>query len=430
MRQSAWRAFPLMMLMLLGAGCQAGPQHADPIPDNVLIAYTIARSTAWWQNGTAGLHLMRGDRPAVTWNKDVGASRFGGLKAPAFTADGKFAFAGYGDEQAGRYPYDGGDVHASVVSIDVAGGQARETPVEAWSRAPGQKPGRPGQPYALGGSTVVWQAPAAPGAPDGEVTLMQLDLSARQLEPRVLRVVRLPQRSAEQRSRPDGDSDFVGNVVAAGAGRVVIAKRYEADSQIQADRLFLVDVDGAVRVLSRTPTRYWVRATFSPDGSRLAYETGARSDSGSCGRHQVSVFDTSTGQLAAGFPAGPFDATPRPFFYSSNELGALWWTPEGRLRATGSTESCPAGTAGLAADVGVWELRGDQWVQIDPAGTYRDYPLPGRRAAVIKKRDLPASERQPGKPDSVSSLFIRTNGRLTYVADVDASAVAVAAAGK
>ncbi|SIH23565.1 Uncharacterised protein [Mycobacteroides abscessus subsp. abscessus] len=425
-----WRVFTAAVLVLSGAGCQAGSPPADSAPPDVLIAYTTARSTAWWQNGTAGLTLLRGDRPTVTWNKDVGASRFGGVGVPAFTADGRFAFAGYEDEQAGRYPYDGGDVHAAVVSIDVAGGQARETPIAARSRAQGQKPGRPGPPYALGGSTVVWQDPPPPDAPDGEVRLMQLDLGAKQLEPQVLRVVRLPQRSAEQRTRPDGDSDFVGNVVAAGGGRVVIAKRYEADTRIQADRLFLIDADGAVHELSRTPTKYWVKAVFSPDGSRLAYETGRSADVGSCDRHQVTVFDTSTAQPAPEFPVGPFDATPRPYFYSSNEQGALWWTPEGKLRATGSAEACPAKTTGTTPDVGVWELHGAQWVQIDPPGTLRDYPLPHGKAAVIKKRDLPAEERQPGKPDTVTSLFIRTNGRLDRVADVEASRVAVPAAGK
>lgn len=420
-----WQAVSVVALMLVGAGCRA----AGPLPEEgLLFAYITGRSTAWWQSGSTSLTLVRGDKQVGVWTKEVGASRFGSLGAPAFTEDGRFVFARYGDEQAGRYPYDGGDIHTSVVSIEVAGGRARETAIESRSRSQHQGPSRAGSPYALTGSTVVWQAPAAPQARDGEVKLMQLDLGASTLEPSVLRTVQLPQRTAEQRALPDRDYDFVGNVVGAGHGRVAIAKRYAADDRIQADRLFLVEPDGAVRELSRTPTKYWVKAAFSPDGSRLAYETGTQSEAGFCNRHQVTVFDTATGQQASDFPAGPFDATSRPYFYSSDELGAIWWTPDGKLRATGSAETCPARSSGTTTpEVRVWELRGKGWVQIAPPGTYRDYPLPNGESAVIKKRERLSGERQPGQPETVTSLFIRTADRMDPVMDVDVSGVAIGA---
>ncbi|TDH50208.1 hypothetical protein [Mycobacterium talmoniae] len=361
----------------------------------------------------------------ATWTKQVGASRFGYVGAPAFTADGKYAFAQYHDEQAGRYPYDGGDIHAELVWIEVASRRVHEAPIPARSRTDSESPARPGAPYALHGSTVVWQGLASPDA-NGQIPLMALDLSQRHPAPRALRTVRLPPRTPEQQAGVDTDHNYTGTVVGAGGGRVVIANKYGADRGILADRLFLVDRDGTVRDLGRRPTVYWANATFSPDGTRFAYETGTVAEPAVCQRHQVSVFDAATGQLADGFPPGPFDASPKPCFYG-NTQSAVWWAPGGRLRATGSADRCPTNLSEPTPDAGVWELRGTGWAPIAPAGTYRLYPLSNGDTAVVAKVPRPPDQQCPDQPSTVTSLFLRTGGKQVHLADVEATGVAVPA---
>jgi hypothetical protein len=389
-----------------------------------LIAYTIPKATPYWRSGEVSFTLAQGSTPIATWTHQVGALRFGGLGGPAFTADGKYAFAQYSDEQAGRSPYDGGDIHAELVWVDVASRRVREAPVPARSRTPSQQPARPGAPYALQGSTVVWQAPASPDAANGQVTLMQLDLSQANAAPSILRTVQLPPRNPVPRPLAQ---DFTGDVVGAGHGRVVIAQKYGDDVRTQADRLYFVDTDGAIRDLGHLPTIGWGSAIFSRDGTRFAYETGKDAGRGGCNEHQVTVFVSATGHPDADFPRGPFDATPKPYFYG-NESGAVWWTPDGKLRATGSAEKCPANLSEPTPDAGVWELSGSHWTQIDAAGTYRDYPFPNGEAAMIVKEALPPDKQKPNEPSTVTSLFISHDGRRVHVADTEASDVAVAPA--
>ncbi|MUL65526.1 hypothetical protein BOO86_13690 [Mycobacterium sp. CBMA 234] len=409
----------MLPLLLAANACQA---H-DPTPaatGGPLIAYTLPKSTPWFQAGDVSFVLAQGKTPIKTWTKHMDASRLGGLTSPAFTTDGKYAFAQYADEEAGRYPYDGGDIRAQLVWVDIASRQIHEAAIPARSRTSSHQPGRPGSPYALNGSTVVWQGPAAPDAPDGQVTLMQLDLAQPNAAPSILRTVQLPPRTPEQRAQPSSYQDFTGNVIGAGHGRVAIAKKYDADDLTQADRLFLVDADGTVRDLGHMPTTQWISVIFSPDGTRFAYETGKNSPPSPCAEHQITVFDSATGHPAINFPPGPVAATPRPSFYG-NTNGAAWWTADGRLRATAGADTCPTNPSEVTADSGVWELSGSQWTQVDPPGTYRDYPLPNGEAVVVAK-----PSQSPGQSSTATGLFIRQNGQLVHVADVEATAVAVA----
>jgi hypothetical protein len=380
-----------------------------------LIAYTVPRRNSWAAGGDMDLVLTQGPKPVATWTKHVDGPRFVSVGAPRFTADAKYAFAQYLDEQAGRYPYDGGDLHAELVWIDVTSRQTHEVAIPAESRADSRPPGRPGAPYALQGSTVVWQAPVSADAPDGQVTLMQLDLSQPNATPSVWRTVQLPPPTPAREAVRAERTDFTGIVIGAGEGRVAIVDKYGTDRSIQADRLFLVDTEGNVRDLGHRPTSYWVSAIFSPDGTRFAYETGDPAN-GPCNRHQVTVFDSTTGQPAAGFPAGPFDATPRPYFYG-NLNGAVWWTPDGELRATAGAAQCPTDRSETTPDGGVWELNGGRWTKVAPDGTYRDYPLPDGDAVVIA-RVAP----RPADP----GLFIRQGDRRVHITDADADRVAVA----
>lgn len=424
----------LLAFALATNACQVHDQPSSPpsptaLPEThgPLIAYTVPRATPWFDSGEVGFVLTEGSNPIATWKKQVGASRFAGLSGPAFTTDGTYAFAQYADEQAGRYPYDGGDMHAELVWIDVASRQTHEVAIPAQSRTDSQRPSRPGVPYPLQGSTIVWQAPPTADAPDGQVTLMQLDLSRPSPTPSVLRTVQLPPRTPEQQAVPAETQDFTGNVIGAGHGRVAIVKKYGSDRFTQADRLFLVDADSTVRDVAHQPTTQWISAVFSPDGTRFAYETGAIDKTGSCNRHQVTVFDSATGHQAAGFPPGPFDATPGPYFYG-NQSGAVWWTSDGRLRATAGAEQCPTNRSEPTSDSGVWELNGGQWTQVAPSGTYRDYPLPDGDAVIVAKAPRPPDERQANQPTTVTSLFIREGDQRVHIADVDATSVAVAPA--
>lgn len=428
----------LLAFVLATNACQVHDQPSSPPSPTArpelhgpLIAYTVPRATPWFDSGEVGFVLTEGSDRIAGWNKQVGASRFAGLSGPAFTTDGRYAFAQYSDEQAGRYPYDGGDIHAELVWIDVASRQTHVVAIPAQSRSDSQRPSRPGVPYPLQGSTIVWQAPATADAPDGRLTLMQLDLSRPSPMPSLLRTVQLPPRTPEQRAVPAEAQDFTGNVIGAGHGRVAIVKKYGSDRFSQADRLFVVDADtdadGTVRDVVHQPTRQWISAVFSPDGTRVAYETGAIDKTGSCDRHQVTVFDSATGHQAAGFPPGPFDASPRPYFYG-NQSGAVWWTSDGRLRATAGAEQCPANRSEPTSDGGVWELNGGQWTQVAPSETYRDYPLPNGDAVIIAKVPRPPDEQQPNQPPTVTSLFIRQGDQRVHIADVDATSVAVAPA--
>lgn len=422
----------VLTLALATSACQVRDQPSSPLSPTAspeahgpLIAYTVPRTTPWFDAGEVGFVLTEGPKPVATWTRQVEPSRFVGMTTPGFTTDGKYAFAQYSDEQAGRYPYDGGDIHARLVWIDVASRQPHEVDIPAESRTDSRRPGRPGAPYALQGSTVVWQAPPPVDAPDGQVTLMQLDISRPDATPRVWHTVQLPPRTPEQQAVPAETQDFTGNVIGAGHGRVAIVKKYGSDRFSQADHLFLVDSDGTVRDVEHPPTRQWVSAIFSPDGTRFAYETGSTAKAGPCDRHQVTVVDSATGHQAAGFPQGPFDATPRPYFYG-NQTGAVWWTPDGKLRATAGAAQCPTNRSEPTPDGGVWELNGSRWTQIAPDGTYRDYPLPNGDAVVIARVPRPPDQQQSNQPSTVTSLFVRQGAQRVHIADVDASAVTVA----
>lgn len=421
----AGRAVALLLaLIVVVNGCQTHSRSTPPV--GPLIAYTVPKATPWFQDGDVNLVLTQGQTVIKTWTKHVDASRFGGFGRPGFTADGKYAFTQYASEQAGRYPYNGGDIRAELAWVDVATGETHEVAIGARSRTGMQPPGHPGEPYALQGSTIAWQAPPPPNAPDGQVTLMQLDLSQPNPQPTILRTVQLPPRTPEQQAIPYRDQDFTGNVIGASRGRVALAKKYDTDPQTQADRLFLLDTDGTVRDLGHQPTSQWVSATFSPDGTRLAYETGKYAQAGTCGEHQVTVLDPATGQPSPDFPPPPFDATPRPYFYG-NVNAAVWWTSDGKLRAAAGADKCPGNPSEITPDGGVWELRGAAWAQISPAGTYRDYPTPNGTVVVMANKQAPTDKQQPSQTATGTGLFILNPvGQLIHVANVDASDVAVA----
>lgn len=158
---------------LAATGCQAHDPSAATA-NGPLIAYTLPKSTPWFQPGDVSFVLTQGKTAIKSWTKHVASSRFGGFSRPGFTADGKYAFAQYAEEQVGR--------------------------------------------------TVVWQAPTPINASDGQIDLMQLDLSQPNAAPSVLRTVQLSPRNPEQRAVPYRDIGFTGNVVGARHGRVAIAK--------------------------------------------------------------------------------------------------------------------------------------------------------------------------------------------------------------
>ena len=404
-----------MSALLLAVNACHANHPSPPERHGSLIAYGTSRSTPWFQPGDVTFTLAQHATTIAKWTKQIGSRRFASASAPSFTTDGKYAFARYSDEQAGRYPYDGEDIHAALVWVDTATRQVRDVAIPAQSRSGRQEPARPNTPFPLRGSVVVWQAPTATDPAGGHITLMQLDLSQPRPTPGVLRTIDLPPRPADPRRPPVNEQYFTGNVVGAGHGRIVL---------YHADHLFLTDTDGAVHDLGQPPGYYVTNATFSPDGTRFAVESGKSAESGHCTEHQAIVFDAATGLPAADFPHGAFDLTPRPYFYG-NTSGALWWTPEGTLRATGSADVCPASPSEPTADGGVWELGGSAWTQVDPAGTYRDYPLPGGDAVVVAQADRPADERRPNEPSTVTKLFIRERGTLVPVGKVEAALVAV-----
>lgn len=99
----------LLAFVLTTSACQVHDQPSSPPSPTALpgrhgplIAYTVPRATPWFDSGEVDLVLTEGTKPIATWNKQVGASRFVGLSGPAFTTDGRYAFAQYADEQAGR----------------------------------------------------------------------------------------------------------------------------------------------------------------------------------------------------------------------------------------------------------------------------------------------------------------------------------------
>lgn len=398
------------LLALAACHTREAPNAHDP-----LIAYIVPNNSAWFQPGEVKFIVTHEATPVVTWTKDVTGGTFSGLSNPEFTADGKYVFAGYSSEDVGRYPYDGSNVHAEIVWADTATHQTHEVDIPARSRDYTVPPGRPGAPYALQGSVITWESPAPVNAPDGQLDIMQLDLSQPNPTPHPWHTVQLPARVSDT---PYQSTDFTGAVIGVGGGRVVIAKKYGDDQFVQADRLFLVDPDGSVRTLSEQPTTHWVSATFSPDGSRIAYETGALNES-TCSRHQITVFDVATGQQAAGFPHGPFDASPQPFFYV-NDDAAVWWSPDGKLRTTGSAERCPTDQSQATSNSGVWQLDGTGWTQVAPEGTLRDYPLPNGGSVVIT-----SVTRSADKPNIVAELAIRRGGKTLHVADLASTEIAV-----
>lgn len=411
----------VLAAMMVASACQAAPDTVPPAssPRNSappvvaldgfpLIAYTVPREPQWWRPGTVGFTVTNGTSPLVTWAKHVEAGMFAAMGAPGFTADGRYAFVQHRDETAGRFPYDGTEIRAELVWIDVADRQAHTTPIPARSRSDTEKPARPGAPFALEGSTVVWQGIAAPdGGPD--VPLMTVDLSQPDQSPQRLRTVELPPR--------DDGQEPTGTVVGAGGGRVAIAAKYGADRSTRADRLFLVDVDGSVIDLGPQPTTYWASAVFSPDATRFAYETGLIDPAGGCRVHQVTVFDSATGAAADDFPPGPVGATPQPYFVG-NVDSAVWWTPQGRLRANGSGDGCPTDRSETTSVGGVWEFDGSTWTPVDPDGTYRDFPLPDGDAAVVV--DVPRDVSPTG-----ARLELRSGQRQIPIAEVEVAGVAV-----
>lgn len=401
-------------LVLTANACHANRPSTQSEGHGSLIAYGTSRSTPWFRPGEETFTLAWHATTIARWTRQIGARRFTSASAPAFTPDGRYAFARFSDEQAGRYPYDGGDIHAELVWVDTATRQIREVAIAARSRSGKQEPGRPTTPFALDGSVVVWQDPTATDPADGHITLMQLDLSRPDPMPSVLRTLELPTRPSDRELSPVNEQYFTGNVIGAGHGRIVL---------YHAGHLFLADAKGAVRDLDQPPGHSVANAIFSPDGTRFAVESGKASGSAQCTERQATVFDAATGRPVADLPQ-TFDLTARPYFYG-NTSDALWWTPQGSLRATGSADVCPASPSEPTEDGGVWELSGAGWTQIDPPGTYRDYPLQDGDAAVVAQVDRPADEQRPNEPSTVTKLLIRERGRLVPVAQVDPALVAV-----
>lgn len=153
----------LLPLLLAANACQA---H-DPTPaatGGPLIAYTLPKSTPWFQAGDVSFVLAQGKTPIKTWTKQMDASRLGGLTSPAFTTDCKHAFAQYADEEAGRYPYDGGDIKAQLVWVDIASRQIHEAAIPARSRTSSHQPGTyRDYPLPNGEAVVVAKPSQSPG---------------------------------------------------------------------------------------------------------------------------------------------------------------------------------------------------------------------------------------------------------------------------
>ncbi len=408
----------LLAAIQLVVGCTTSDEPSSARGPGALIAYVIPDNAPWWNAGQAGFTLLDGTSRLATWTKKRPKPSFGGMSSPLFTADGRYAVVMYNDEGgAGRLPYDGYDIHAVLVVVDTETHRVREVQIPARSRSQTQTPMRPGQPYALQGSTIIWAGPDTSDAPDpaeNQVSVMQLDLSKPDPKPSLWRTVELPARTAPKDWLESG-----GLVVGAGNGAVVIARNYGRSATAAVNRLFLTESDGTVRELGDQP---WpIMTAFSPDGTRFAALSGERATSWGCEKRQITVYDPHSGETATGFPAAPFTATPSPYFYGNRD-GALWWTPDGRLRAMGSAERCPEASK-PTDDVGVWELHESTWERVGSPGDYRGYPLPGGGEAVVARVARPNPK--PDESDTKSSLFLRIGGHEVTIADAEPGGVAV-----
>ncbi len=125
------------------------------------------------------------------------------------------------------------------------------------------------------------------------------------------------------------------------------------------------------------------------------------------------------------FPTDRFDASPRAYFYG-NQSGAVWWTPDGRLRATAGAEQCPTNRSSPHPMAACGNSRQPVDTRPPRARTYRDYPLPNGDAVIVARVPRPSDAQQPGQSTSVTRLFVRQDGHSVHIADVDAGAVAVA----
>lgn len=102
----------------------------------------------------------------------------------------------------------------------------------------------------------------------------------------------------------------------------------------------------------------------------------------------------------------------------------MWWTPDGKLRADAGSDKCPGNPSEITPDDGVRELRGTAWTQVDPAGTYRDFPV--ANGDVVVKTNASTDTHQPDQTSNGTGPFIRTGGHLVHVADLKAGAGTVA----
>ncbi|EFV12483.1 hypothetical protein [Segniliparus rugosus] len=394
----------VVALGLRGQG-QRAPMDSDAPP----IAYTTADKDS--------LVLLRGTAETARWPDPKTAHKQWRLDAPQFTEDGRFLYT-----MARTFrPGPSGTAKAQLVVIDARSNAVRVLP------APADKQLAYGDEVrALEGSSVVWLGTDSSQRSAAETVsaprrLIAMDLGDKDPGPRLLRSVALPEPNAEEQAENEHCPTCVrgGYLVGAGGGKVVLGRMNTyPGARGFADHLYLVAPDGSTRDLGHIPKAENDRpGLFSPDGKNFAYPDSAWGGA-SCGvGTRIVQFD-----LSSSWPGGRVLRTPFPQAEPYDEIRQLWWTVDSKLRISGNALVCdifrPEGQR-AARTPSVWELRGDQWTQIDPDGFLLDVTLPNGDSVVVTEATA-----APGY-NRIDSLSIRHGGQLIRIAD-DVGDVAVA----
>ncbi|MFD7653645.1 hypothetical protein ACFV4N_06665 [Actinosynnema sp. NPDC059797] len=338
-------------------------------PDAARISVTAPPEPAAYAFVTeTRLGVARGERVVAE-----AAGRFG-FSRPAFTEDGRFAFAASEEGVAVV------DVEAGGSRVVACGGCRSAAPV--------------------GGSRIAWTGP--------ERALVVLDLGAPGARPAPVRA--LPGRRVTDPAFPPV-LDLPPKVVGGGEGVALVASPDEPSAYGGPDSLYLVGLDGSVRDLGVTDANVGLdSAAVSPDGRTVAY--AGTWHGGAC-QEPTSVIEVDA-------PTG----APRSSAIGELPEGGgstardLWYDDGGRLNAVYAGWACPAsgGDSTPVLPAGHWRLDAGRWVLVDAGPLLASRPIGDDARLVIA---------EPDEYLRVGTLYVESGGRRTAVA-TGVSAVAVA----
>ncbi|GAA1308299.1 hypothetical protein [Saccharothrix xinjiangensis] len=296
------------------------------------------------------------------------------LSGPAFTADGRFAFAAS---------------DAGLAVVDVEGGGSRVVPC-----------GDCGSAAAVGGGRVAWTGPGR--------DLVVLDLGEPGARPAP--ALALPARRVTDPAFPSV-LDLPPKVVTGGEGVALVASPDEPAVYGGPDFLYLVGLDGSVRDLGATDANVGLgSAALSPDGRTVAY--AGTWHNGAC-QEATSVIEVDA---ATGAPrTAPIGELPED---GGSITRDLWYDDGGRLNAVYASWACSAsgGDSTPVRPASHWRLDGGRWALVDAGPLLASRPL-GDDARVVVA--------EPDEYLRVGTLYLESGGRRTAVA-TGVSAVAVA----